>query len=96
MAKPKRDPLREDRIHNEALVDTYGLEEQALGWYYYLENKMRFPLSKPGASLPRWSHHSEREKRLRSGAWRPKMPVPATCSCSFAGRAGIWRFPWLN
>jgi hypothetical protein len=24
-------------------VDTYGPEEQALGWYYYLENKMRFP-----------------------------------------------------
>jgi hypothetical protein len=43
MAKPKKDPLREDRIHDEAIVDTYGPEEQALGWYYYLENKMRFP-----------------------------------------------------
>jgi Calcium binding len=43
MAKPKKDPLREDRIHNEVIVDTYGPEEQALGWYYYLENKMRFP-----------------------------------------------------
>ncbi|HEX7422990.1 MAG TPA: calcium-binding protein [Terriglobales bacterium] len=42
MAKPKKDLLREDRIHNEAIVDTYGPEEQALGWYYYLENKMRF------------------------------------------------------
>jgi hypothetical protein len=43
MAKPKKDPFREDRIHNEVIVDTYGPEEQALGWYYYLENKMRFP-----------------------------------------------------
>ena len=43
MAKPKKDPLREDRIHNEVIVDTCGPEEQALGWYYYLENKMRFP-----------------------------------------------------
>ncbi|MGD0790534.1 MAG: calcium-binding protein [Terriglobales bacterium] len=43
MAKPKKDALREDRIHNEVIVDTYGPEEQALGWYYYLENKMRFP-----------------------------------------------------
>jgi len=43
MAKPKQDPLREDRIHNEVIADTYGPEEQALGWYYYLENKMRFP-----------------------------------------------------
>jgi hypothetical protein len=43
MAKPRKDPLREDRIHNEGIVDTYGPEEQALGWYYYLENKVRFP-----------------------------------------------------
>jgi len=33
--KPKKDPFREDRIHNEAIVDTYGPEAQALGWYYY-------------------------------------------------------------
>lgn len=43
MAKPKRDPVREDRIQNEAVVDTYGPEEQAMGWYYYLEGKIRFP-----------------------------------------------------
>ena len=43
MAKPKRDPVREDRIQNEAIVDAYGPEEQALGWYYYLQNKIRFP-----------------------------------------------------
>ena len=43
MPKPKRDPLREDRIHNEAVVDAYGPEEQAMSWYYYLEDKIRFP-----------------------------------------------------
>jgi hypothetical protein len=43
MTKSKRDPVREDRIHNEAIVDTYGPEEQAMGWYYYLERKIRFP-----------------------------------------------------
>jgi hypothetical protein len=43
MAKRKRDPVREERIHNEAVVDAYGPEEQALGWYYYLEGKIRFP-----------------------------------------------------
>jgi hypothetical protein len=43
MKKPKKDPVREDRIQNEAIVDAYGPEEQALGWYYYLENKIRFP-----------------------------------------------------
>ena len=34
---------REDRIHNEAIVDAYGPEEQALGWYYYLDNEISFP-----------------------------------------------------
>jgi hypothetical protein len=45
MAKPKRDPIREDRIHDEAIVDAYGPEEQARGWYYYLEHKLRIPVS---------------------------------------------------
>ena len=42
MKKPCRDPLREDRIENEAIVDATP-EEQAMGWYYYLESKIRFP-----------------------------------------------------
>ena len=43
MAKSKRDPAREERIHEEIIVDAYGPEEQAMGWYYYLEDKIRFP-----------------------------------------------------
>ncbi len=43
MAKPPIDPIREGRIQNEVVVDAYGPEERAMGWYYYLENKMRFP-----------------------------------------------------
>src|SRR6202030_2797239 len=43
MKKPRKDPLREDRIHNEAIVDANGPEEQAMGWYYYLDDKIRFP-----------------------------------------------------
>ena len=42
MKRPKRDAEREDRIHNEAIVDA-GPEEQAMSWYYYLEGKIRFP-----------------------------------------------------
>jgi hypothetical protein len=45
MRKPKREPLREKRIQNEAIVDAYGPEEQALGWYYYLENQIKFPFT---------------------------------------------------
>ncbi len=43
MAKPKRDPIREERIHEEIIVDAYGAEEQAMGWYYYLEENIHFP-----------------------------------------------------
>ncbi len=43
MKKRKKDPFREDRIHNQAIVDAYGPEERAMGWYYYLENQLRFP-----------------------------------------------------
>ena len=37
------DEEREERIYNEAIVDAYGPEEQALGWYYYLEERITFP-----------------------------------------------------
>jgi hypothetical protein len=43
MKKPKKDPVREDRIDNEAIVDANGQEEQVMGWYYYLDDKIRFP-----------------------------------------------------
>jgi hypothetical protein len=42
MKRRKRDPVREDRIHNEAIVDARP-EEQAMSWYYYLESKISFP-----------------------------------------------------
>lgn len=43
--KLRKTRIREERIHNEVIVDAYGPEEQALGWYYYLENKIQFPFS---------------------------------------------------
>ena len=27
----------------EAIVDAYGSEERSMGWYYYLDNKLKFP-----------------------------------------------------
>ena len=41
----KKDAAREKRISMEAIVDAYGPEEQAMGWYYYLENKFSFPFA---------------------------------------------------
>jgi hypothetical protein len=43
MSRPRKDRIREERIQNEAVVDAYGPEEQAMDWYYYLENKLSFP-----------------------------------------------------
>ena len=43
MAKIKNEnKAREDRIAMEIIVDAYGAEEQAIGWYYYLEEKLQF------------------------------------------------------
>lgn len=41
--KPKRDEEREDRITMEVVVDAYDDVERAMGWYYYLEDRLHFP-----------------------------------------------------
>ena len=43
MSEPSKDEEREHRIAMEIVVDAYGPEEQAMGWYYSLENKLSFP-----------------------------------------------------
>jgi hypothetical protein len=43
MKKPKEDPLREDRIIMEIVVDCYNEQERYMGWYCYLEQKLKFP-----------------------------------------------------
>ena len=43
--KPIKDKEREERITMEIIVDANGPEEQAMGWYYYLEDKLRFPFT---------------------------------------------------
>jgi hypothetical protein len=43
MAKAKRDKQREQRIEQEIVADAHDAEEQAMGWYYYLEEHLRFP-----------------------------------------------------
>jgi hypothetical protein len=43
VARIREQPAREHRILFEIVVDAYGESERALGWYYYLEEKMDFP-----------------------------------------------------
>ena len=74
--KPRRNGIREERIHNEIIVDAYGPEEQALAagittW----RTKSSFP-SRLGVSGPRWSLRSARENRSKSAAWRREIAAP--------------------
>jgi hypothetical protein len=39
----RRQSRREARIIEDIVVDAYGAEERAMGWYYYLEGRLRFP-----------------------------------------------------
>ena len=43
MGKARRNKQREQRIQEEIVVDAHGAEEQAMGWYYYLEEHLHFP-----------------------------------------------------
>ena len=43
MDRLPRDEEREERIHNEIIVDAYGPEEQAIGWYTHLDENLGFP-----------------------------------------------------
>ena len=45
MAKPKRDEEREQRITMEIIVDAYDSQEQAMGWYSYLQDRLQFPFT---------------------------------------------------
>ncbi len=43
MADVPEDEEREQRITYEIVVDCYNEGEAAMGWYYYLQDKMKFP-----------------------------------------------------
>jgi hypothetical protein len=45
MSKAKKNAERERRIEMEIVVDAHDAEEQAMGWYYYLEEKLQFPFT---------------------------------------------------
>jgi hypothetical protein len=43
MKRRSRDEEREQRITMEIIVDAYTPEEQAMGWYYSLEDRLTVP-----------------------------------------------------
>ena len=80
MKKAKKDSVREDRIHNEAIVDANGPEEQVMGWYYYLDDKIRFPF-RANCITPNVVSPLRKGETVEVRAWRLKMSAPPTCSC---------------
>ncbi len=66
MTRRERDEEREDRIEMEIIVDTYSADEQAMGWYAYLDDTLEFPLDarciEEREESPR-SHESPKEVR---------------------------------
>jgi hypothetical protein len=50
-----KDNIREERIYMEAIVDAHDYEERALGWYYYLEDKIMFPFTAECSSVDKRS-----------------------------------------
>ena len=44
-ARPPEDPEREERIQDEVTVDCQDEEEQASGWFCYLENRVTCPFT---------------------------------------------------
>lgn len=45
MASVPEQPERERRIENEVVVDAYDEGERAMGWYYSLDDRLRFPFT---------------------------------------------------
>ena len=43
MTRVEKDEVREERIDFEVIVDANGPEEQAMGWFYYLDDKISVP-----------------------------------------------------
>jgi len=43
MTRLKENKSRERRIEMEIVVDAYNALERAMGWYYYLEERLEFP-----------------------------------------------------
>ena len=43
MPRVKENKARERRIEMEVVVDGYNSEERAMGWFYYLDERLKFP-----------------------------------------------------
>lgn len=57
MSNRETDTVRENRIDYEIVVDAYDESERAMGWYYYLQDKIIFPF------LAIWKKKTKKQTR---------------------------------
>ncbi len=69
-----KDEAREQRITDEIVVDAYDAQERALGWYYYLEEQLKFPFHARCT-------HTEAVSPLRRGEEIEAIKLPAEEVC---------------
>jgi hypothetical protein len=67
MNRIEKDEAREHRIDMEITVDAYGAEEQAMGWYYYLDDVLQIPFKARCIAVRRISPLKEGEKVQATG-----------------------------
>ena len=79
MKRPSRDEEREQRITMEIIVDAYTPEEQAMGWYYSLEDRLHFPFV-ARCTAERASRRCASATRSTSSGWPPKRSANTRCS----------------
>ena len=84
MPKSRKNSSREERIDYEIVVDAYGPEERAMGWYYYLEDKLCFPF-RAKCTVSQVVSPLKKGETVEFCDLHQKRPVPATCSSSSAG-----------
>ena len=90
-----KDEMREQRITMEAVVDAYDSSERAMGWYYYLDGKMKVPFKARCSSLGP-SPFLRSKTKWKSSAWRRKRSATAKCLSGFDGPASELPFRWRN
>jgi hypothetical protein len=74
MPRPETDDERDERIEMEIIVDTDSPEEQAMGWYDYLDDTMEFPFEARCLTARAESPLTEGET-VRVGGMSPTAPT---------------------
>ena len=95
MPEVVENPEREQRITMEIIVDAYGPEEQAMGWYYYLQDTIAFPFE--GICMTERAISPLRiGDRLKILVWRPRRNASMKCLWRPAGESESLRFLWIR